>query len=32
MVKTRNFGEGDSTIATKAVWDDELTDGVHLKR
>ncbi|KAK8260089.1 hypothetical protein V6Z12_D13G098600 [Gossypium hirsutum] len=25
MVKTRNFVEGDSTIATKAVWDDELT-------
>ncbi|MFQ6654783.1 hypothetical protein Gotur_025619, partial [Gossypium turneri] len=25
MVKTRNFVEGDSTLATKAVWDDELT-------
>ncbi|KAG8493314.1 hypothetical protein CXB51_010715 [Gossypium anomalum] len=24
MVKTRNFVEGDSTLATKAVWDDEL--------
>ncbi|PPD67244.1 hypothetical protein GOBAR_DD35878 [Gossypium barbadense] len=25
MVKTRNFVEGDSTLATKVVWDDELT-------
>ncbi|PPD69128.1 hypothetical protein GOBAR_DD33992 [Gossypium barbadense] len=25
MVKTRNFMEGDSTLATKVVWDDELT-------
>ncbi|KAH1114454.1 hypothetical protein J1N35_007832 [Gossypium stocksii] len=25
MVKTRNFVEGDSTLATKAVLDDELT-------
>ncbi|PPD97471.1 hypothetical protein GOBAR_DD05514 [Gossypium barbadense] len=25
MVKTRNFVEEDSTLATKAVWDDELT-------
>ncbi|XP_052484799.1 L10-interacting MYB domain-containing protein-like [Gossypium raimondii] len=25
MVKTRNFVEGDSSLATKAVWDDELT-------
>ncbi|KAK5819472.1 hypothetical protein PVK06_024474 [Gossypium arboreum] len=25
MVKTRKFVEGDSTLATKAVWDDELT-------
>ncbi|KAK8288971.1 hypothetical protein V6Z11_D07G156500 [Gossypium hirsutum] len=25
MVKTRNFVEGDSTLAAKAVWDDELT-------
>ncbi|KAK8309575.1 hypothetical protein V6Z12_D02G132500 [Gossypium hirsutum] len=25
MVKTRNFMEGDSSLATKAVWDDELT-------
>ncbi|MFQ6645839.1 hypothetical protein Gotur_020517 [Gossypium turneri] len=25
MVKTQNFMEGDSTLATKAVWDDELT-------
>ena len=25
MVKTQNFVEGDSTLATKAVWDDELT-------
>ncbi|MFQ6668255.1 hypothetical protein Gotur_033971 [Gossypium turneri] len=24
--------EGDSTLATKAVWDDEVLDGVHLKR
>ncbi|KAL1105379.1 hypothetical protein V6Z11_D04G128100 [Gossypium hirsutum] len=24
MVKTRNFVEGDSSLATKAVWDDEL--------
>ncbi|KAK8265941.1 hypothetical protein V6Z12_D12G211500 [Gossypium hirsutum] len=24
MVKTRNFVVGDSTLATKAVWDDEL--------
>ena len=24
MVKTRNFVEGDSTLATKAIWDDEL--------
>ncbi|MFQ6641393.1 hypothetical protein Gotur_015206 [Gossypium turneri] len=25
MVKTRNFVEGDSTLPTKAIWDDELT-------
>ncbi|MFQ6644051.1 hypothetical protein Gotur_018633 [Gossypium turneri] len=25
MVKTQNFVEGDSTLATKAIWDDELT-------
>ncbi|KAK8349028.1 hypothetical protein V6Z12_A06G117200 [Gossypium hirsutum] len=25
MVKTQNFVEGDNTLATKAVWDDELT-------
>ncbi|PPR90138.1 hypothetical protein GOBAR_AA30554 [Gossypium barbadense] len=25
MVKTRKFVKGDSTLATKAVWDDELT-------
>ncbi|KAH1057325.1 hypothetical protein J1N35_035390 [Gossypium stocksii] len=25
MVKTRKFVEGDSSLATKAVWDDELT-------
>ncbi|KAK8316917.1 hypothetical protein V6Z11_A13G072800 [Gossypium hirsutum] len=25
MVKTRKFVEGDSTLATKVVWDDELT-------
>ncbi|PPS03785.1 hypothetical protein GOBAR_AA16873 [Gossypium barbadense] len=25
MVKTRKFLEGDSTLATKVVWDDELT-------
>ncbi|MFQ6643017.1 hypothetical protein Gotur_017607 [Gossypium turneri] len=25
MVKTRNFVEGDNTLATKVVWDDELT-------
>ncbi|MFQ6642753.1 hypothetical protein Gotur_017536, partial [Gossypium turneri] len=25
IVKKRNFVEGDSTLATKAVWDDELT-------
>ncbi|KAL1091953.1 hypothetical protein V6Z11_D07G191600 [Gossypium hirsutum] len=25
MVKTRNFVEGDSILATKAIWDDELT-------
>ncbi|XP_052479658.1 uncharacterized protein LOC105800936 [Gossypium raimondii] len=25
MVKTQNFVEGDSTLATKAVWDDKLT-------
>ncbi|KAH1066486.1 hypothetical protein J1N35_031473 [Gossypium stocksii] len=25
MVKTRKFVEGDSTLATKAIWDDELT-------
>ncbi|MFQ6652874.1 hypothetical protein Gotur_024544, partial [Gossypium turneri] len=25
MIKTRNFVEGDSTLATKVVWDDELT-------
>ncbi|PPS20382.1 hypothetical protein GOBAR_AA00189 [Gossypium barbadense] len=25
MAKTRKFEEGDSTLATKAVWDDELT-------
>ncbi|PPS11092.1 hypothetical protein GOBAR_AA09556 [Gossypium barbadense] len=25
MVKTRKFVEGDNTLATKAVWDDELT-------
>ncbi|MFQ6640007.1 hypothetical protein Gotur_014385 [Gossypium turneri] len=25
MVKPRNFVEGDSTLATKVVWDDELT-------
>ncbi|MFQ6637703.1 hypothetical protein Gotur_014013 [Gossypium turneri] len=25
MVKTRNFVEGDSTLAIRAVWDDELT-------
>ncbi|KAL1181792.1 hypothetical protein V6Z11_A02G073700 [Gossypium hirsutum] len=25
MVKTRKFMEGDSILATKAVWDDELT-------
>ncbi|KAH1073566.1 hypothetical protein J1N35_025894 [Gossypium stocksii] len=25
MVKTRNFVEGDSTLASKLVWDDELT-------
>ncbi|KAK8366886.1 hypothetical protein V6Z11_A02G146900 [Gossypium hirsutum] len=25
MVKTRKFVEGDSTLATKAVWDDKLT-------
>ncbi|XP_040937961.1 uncharacterized protein [Gossypium hirsutum] len=25
MVKTRKFVEGNSTLATKAVWDDELT-------
>ncbi|KAK8302888.1 hypothetical protein V6Z12_D04G114700 [Gossypium hirsutum] len=25
MVKTRNFMEGDSTLTTKVVWDDELT-------
>ncbi|MFQ6649864.1 hypothetical protein Gotur_022403, partial [Gossypium turneri] len=31
-VKTQNFVEEDSTLATKVVWDDELTDGVHLKR
>ncbi|MFQ6652875.1 hypothetical protein Gotur_024544 [Gossypium turneri] len=32
MIKTRNFVEGDSTLATKVVWDDEVLDGVHLKR
>ncbi|MFQ6642752.1 hypothetical protein Gotur_017536, partial [Gossypium turneri] len=32
IVKKRNFVEGDSTLATKAVWDDEVLDGVHLKR
>ncbi|PPD94280.1 hypothetical protein GOBAR_DD08703 [Gossypium barbadense] len=25
MVKTRNFVDGDSSLATKVVWDDELT-------
>ncbi|PPE02911.1 hypothetical protein GOBAR_DD00071 [Gossypium barbadense] len=25
MVKTRNFVEGDNSLATKAVWDDEMT-------